>query len=226
MRKPRLSRRVFTRHVLAFFSGRRRSPILRIRTTPTLAIALFLTLTGLSIFAQTIPSSAQGRPSSAPSAEPATQTVLVPADELLVVATTQSINSYNAKQGEKLRFKVVNDFIVNGFLIAKAGDKAVGSVQEGQAGEEGSYFGLGYKAANLRISVDKVYTYCGDTLEVDFDRSEYRRRQGAFGSNKDVTIAIGQKYAPYVDHAQKVCGTPTTEEPIAIDDSVLRTAKH
>ncbi|MGZ3506361.1 MAG: hypothetical protein ACXWNZ_18185 [Vulcanimicrobiaceae bacterium] len=152
-------------------------------------------------------------------------TVLVPKDQLLVVRTSSVLNSYSAKLGEKIRYVVVQDFIVNGYLIAKAGDAAESQVQEGQAGETGIY-GFGQKAANLRVSVDQVYTYCGDTLLVDFDRSEYRRTQGFLGSHKDVEIAKGQKYVPFVDHPQKVCAMPTTQTSLPIPQDALRSADH
>jgi hypothetical protein len=151
-------------------------------------------------------------------------TVLIPKDTIVVVRTIQDLNSYSAKTGAKLRYEVLQDVIVNGHVIAKAGDTAQGAVQEGQAGDAAGLFGLGYKAANLRVSVDEVYNFCGDTIHVDFDRSEYRRRQGAFGSNKDVQIVKGQKYAAYTDRVQRLCGEATTEAELPFPSDALRSA--
>ena len=114
--------------------------------------------------------------------------------------------------------------MVSGYLIAKAGDIAEGAVEEGQNGDEG-FIGIGYKAANLRLSVDKLFTYCGSTLELAFDRSEYRRRQGAFGSHKDVEVVKGQKYAPVIDHPQQACAIKTDAQPIPIPTDALKADK-
>jgi len=173
--------------------------------------------------------------SSVPSASPAVINlatpipgmvqVLLPKDISMVVNTTESLNSYSAHQGEKIHYVVTQDLVVAGYLIAKAGDTAEGQVQEGQAGDSGGYYGIGWKAANLRVSVDKIYTYCGSELQVAFDRSEYRRRQGIFGSHKDVEVIKGQKYVPVVDHPQQVCATKTTEETLPIPSDALTADK-
>ena len=152
-----------------------------------------------------------------------TVTVLVPKDTPLVVRTIEGHNSYSAQTGQKWHFELVNDLIVNGYVVARAGDDAEGGVQEAQQGKDDFF---NYKAANLRVSVDEVYSFCGDTIHVRFDRSEYRRRQGFFGSNKDVTVVKGQMYVPVVSRAQKVCGVATTATPAPIPTDAIRTADH
>jgi len=136
----------------------------------------------------------------------------------------QSYNSYSAKTGGKVRYEVVQDVIVNGHVVAKAGDTAQGAIQEGQAGETG-VFGIGFKGANLRLSVDEVYNFCGDTLHVDFDRSEYRRRQGMFGSKKDVQVDKGQKYVAQTDRVQRACSEATIATPAPIPGDALKSAE-
>lgn len=150
--------------------------------------------------------------------------VMLPKDIPLVVATSESLNSYSAATGERVKYHVAQHFVVSGYLIAKTGDEAEGMVQEGQQGKTG-YYGIGYKAANLRVSVDKVFTFCGSTLLVSFDRSEYRRRQGAFGSHKDVEIIKGQQYVPVVDHPQQVCAVKTDEKTASIPKDALHADK-
>jgi hypothetical protein len=150
--------------------------------------------------------------------------VFIPRDTTVVVRTTEALNSYSSRTGSKIRYEVLQDVVVRGHVVAKAGDPAQGMVQEGQSGDSGFGFGHTYKAANLRVSVDEVYNFCGDTIHVDFDRSEYRRRQGIVGENKDVQIAKGQKYAAYTDRAQKVCGEPTSEAPPPVPSDALPSA--
>ena len=92
----------------------------------------------------------------------------------------------------------------------KRGDETDGQVLEAQQGKSG-FYGVGYKAADLRISAETVHNFCGDTLRLNFIRSEYRRRQGVFGSEKDVQIKNGQKYIALTAYPQKVCGQATSE---------------
>ncbi|MFY9781641.1 MAG: hypothetical protein WAJ85_14160 [Candidatus Baltobacteraceae bacterium] len=168
------------------------------------------------------PAATQGAAANAVNA-PNTVTVFIPKDTLAVVRTTRAYNSYSAHTGEKVEYELVQDLIVNGYVVAKAGDAAEGMVQEGQAGETG-FYGIGNKSANLRVSVDEIYNFCGDTIHTDFDRSEYRRRQGMFGENKDVQIIKGQMYVPVVNRPQRVCGEPTAEAPAPIPSDAVRTA--
>ncbi len=155
----------------------------------------------------------------------ATQTILVPKGTPVVVRTEESYNSYSARTGEVVHFEVVQDVIVEGHLIVRAGDDAEGAIKEGQAGETGIY-GIGYKAANLRLGINTVHNFCGETLHVKFDRSEYRRKQGIFGSNKDVQVVKGQMYVPIVAYAQKLCAVATTATPAPIPSDAIKTADH
>ncbi len=152
-----------------------------------------------------------------------TTSVLVPKGVMLVVRTLEGHNSYSAQTGQKWHFELVNDLIVGGYVVARAGDDAEGGVQEAQQGKDDFF---NYKAANLRVGIDEVHSFCGDTIHVRFDRSEYRRRQGLFGSNKDVTITKGQMYVPIVSRAQRVCGVSTTATPAPIPADAIRTADH
>jgi opacity protein-like surface antigen len=153
-----------------------------------------------------------------------TDVVLIPRGFEIVVRTIQGYNSYSANTGSKMRYEVVQDAIVNGHVIARKGDTAQGAVQDAKQGDAGGFYGIGYKAANLRVSVDEIYNFCGDTIHVDFDRSEYRRRQGLFGSNKDVQVIKGQMYVPITDRVQKVCGVATAAAPLPIPSDALRRA--
>lgn len=65
-------------------------------------------------------------------------------------------------------------------------------------------------AANSRVSLEKVFTYCGDTLDMDFQRSEFRQRQGLFGSHKDVEIVKGQKYQAPTSERRKLAAPRRT----------------
>jgi len=160
--------------------------------------------------APSVPTAAPAEP-AAPVAPAPPLVYIVPRDAPIVVRTKYSESSYSAKAGAKIRYIVTQDAIVDGQLIAKAGDTADGQVEEGQNGESGKLFGGGCKAANLRVSVDNV------------DRTESRRNQGAFGSNKDVRIGKGQQYVAVTDRPQRVCTEATSATPSPISGDALET---
>lgn len=159
-------------------------------------------------------------PPPAVGAPQGTETVFVPKGTPVVVSTAEAINSYAASPREPISYTVVQDVVVNGHVIAKAGDEADGQVLESQQGKSG-FYGIGYKAADLRISADAVHNFCGDTIKLHFIRSEYRRRQGLFGSQKDVQIIDGQKYVAMTAFPQRICGQPTTEAEPPIPNDAL-----
>lgn len=166
--------------------------------------------------------SASGTASPPPAAgvPQGTATVFVPKGTVAVVATAEAINSYAASPREPITYTLAQDVVVNGYLIAKAGDEADGQVLEAQQGKTG-FYGVGYKAADLRISVDAIHNFCGDTIKLHFIRSEYRRRQGLFGSEKDVQIIDGQKYIALTAYPQRICGQVTTEGNPAVPSDAL-----
>jgi hypothetical protein len=163
-----------------------------------------------------VPASVAAAQDSAPTPSPGglgsppTVAVFVPKDTVVVIATTEAISSYAASPREPISYQVVNDVVVDGHVVAKAGDEAEGQVLESQQGKTG-FYGVGYKAADLRISANEIHNFCGDTLKLRFIRSEYRRRQGMFGSKKDVEVIDGQKYIAVTAFPQKICGQETTE---------------
>ncbi|HEY9180190.1 MAG TPA: hypothetical protein VIO32_05690, partial [Candidatus Baltobacteraceae bacterium] len=164
-----------------------------------------------------VPSPSVADQSAASSIEP----VVVPRNTVIVVALDHLVNSYSAASREPLSYTVAQDVIVNGHIIAKAGDEATGLVLEAQQGDQGGRWGIGWKAANLRVDVENVHNFCGDTIPMSFIRSEYRRRQGLFGSHQDLEIIKGQKYIASVARTTKVCGETSDEQPPALPTDAL-----
>jgi hypothetical protein len=150
------------------------------------------------------------------------QAAFLPKGVIFPVQTMQSYSAYGSAPGSKVRYELLQDVVINGFLFAMKGDTAEGTVQ---AAHEGSAFplrGIG-GGSDLRVSVDKVYNFCGDTIAVDFDRSEYRDFRGNWNwlmlvgigfflkPDKDVHIVRGQQYAAFSNRPQHVCAAPTTQ---------------
>lgn len=145
------------------------------------------------------------------------------------VQAMSGYNSYAALAGEKLRYEVMEDVVVGGLVIAKRGDTAYGRAQEALRG--GCTLSIIYcfsrQAASLRVSVDDVYNFCGDTIHVYFDRSEYRSvRTGFLHSNDNVVIAKGQAYLAVTDRPQRVCGETTSAPDSTPPETALQTSDH
>ena len=165
------------------------------------------------------PTSSAAANSTTSTASAAQTQVLVPAGTLIVVSTKHGYTSYGASSGTKVLYEVAQDVVVNGYLIARAGDAAEGEILNSHQGVHNL---IESQAANLRVSLDKIFTYCGDTLDMDFQRSEFRQRQGFLGSHKDVEIIKGQKYQAPTERAVRVCGTKTDEIQPAIPADALK----
>lgn len=158
-------------------------------------------------------------PSPSPTLSPSSAVQLVPRGTVIVVKTLHGINSYGEEAGAKLTYEVTQDVVVNGYVVAKTGDVAEGVIQDAAEGRN-DFFSV--KAANLRVTVDAVYNFCGDKLAMDFVRSEFRQRQGLFGSHKDVEIIKGQMYQVPTERPQRVCAQRTTETPLPIPSNALQ----
>ena len=161
-------------------------------------------------------------PSPQPSVTPAatTETTVVPGGTLIVVATRRGYKSYGESTGTKVTYDVVQDVVVNGHIIVKAGDVGEGQVLNAREGSTNFWTGE-TKGANLRISLDKVYNFCGDTIEIDFARTEFRNRQGLFGSKKDVEVSKGQLYKAPTERTQKICSERTEATPAPVPVNAL-----
>lgn len=163
---------------------------------------------------------------------------VVPKGTPIVVQTYNAINSATFQPGERLAFTVTNDVIVNGAVVAKAGDRAMGVVDDAQQGKKvhagtagimlgpaGAVAGAAAnkaasKGSNLRISVNQLKTFCGGTIGLSFVRSEYHRPK-RLQKMTSVEIAKGQKYVASVANDVTVCGVATTKEPAPIPRDAL-----
>lgn len=168
----------------------------------------------------------------------ATTTAHVPKDTPVVVQTYNAINSATFHPGERLAYTVSQDVIVDGVIIARAGDMAEGVVEEARQGSKvhagtaaaalgpvgmvagGAANKAMSKGANLRVTVTKLDTFCGGHIELSFVRSEYHAPK-RFHKMTAVEIAKGQKYIAPVAHETTTCGVATTRTPAPIPSDAL-----
>ncbi len=175
--------------------------------------------------------------------------VVVPAGTPVVVQTTAELLSNTVHAGDPAAYVVASDVIVNGHVVAHAGDPAAGIVKDARAGSAtatrigrglgrmvGGLVGAGAlggalggaagsaadRYANLRLTVESVSSFCGDTVRVSFDRSEYHPSER--DAAKPVKVAQGQRYVALVAAEQTVCGTLTSAAPAAVPDDALRSS--
>jgi hypothetical protein len=148
------------------------------------------------------------------------QTMWLPKGVSFPVHTMQSYSGYEARDGSPIRLEVTQDVIVAGRLVAMSGDTAIGHFIVAQRGKISTFdnpdVGLvgvfGSRASLLQMTIDRVYSYCGDEIVTDFDRTEYRRKRFGFLFDADVDqhIIRGQEYVAFTYRPQRVCSTPTT----------------
>ncbi|MBC5799230.1 MAG: hypothetical protein GIX03_08385 [Candidatus Eremiobacteraeota bacterium] len=166
-------------------------------------------------------------------------TTSLPKGTPVVVQTYNAINSATFHVGEHLAYTVTDDVIVNGAIVAKAGDRASGVVEDAvqgrkvRAGRAGMLLGpvgavaggaanrVASKGADLRVSVDKLQSFCGATIDLSFVRSEYHKPK-RFSKMTSVEIAKGQKYVATVARDSTVCSEPTTKSAAPIPSDALR----
>jgi hypothetical protein len=168
----------------------------------------------------------------------ASSKVVVAKNTPIVVQTYNEVNSATFHSGERLAYIVTQDVIVNGALIARAGDAADGTVLDAQQGKQrhagaagaaagpigmvagGTVNKYASQGADLRVSVTSVRTFCGGTIPLSFVRSEYHPPK-RHGKAETVQIAKGQKYVATVAADTTACAVPTTRTPAPIPGDAL-----
>ena len=213
--------------------------MLRLRRASLLATVLAGVLTGYPL----VPLAAESDP-------PAPRVpVTVAAGTPVVVTTTSELLSNKTHANDAVDYVLASDVIVDGHVVARAGDAATGIVKDARAGATtatrvgrglgrlvGGLAGVAAiggaiggaagssldRYANLRLTVDTVKSFCGDVLRVDFDRSEYHPSEK--DAKTPVKVVKGQRYVALVSAAQTVCGIATTAAPAALPDDALRSS--
>jgi hypothetical protein len=151
--------------------------------------------------------------------------VWLPKGTLFPVHTMQSYSTFEALPNGKMRLELDQDIVVNGFLVAMKGDTAEGSFPTTMSGR--NFFFVTISGSLFQISIDTIYSYCGDKIDVNFDRTEYRSaRIGPFHSDMDQHIIRGQEYVSFTSRPQTVCGVPTVRTNAVMPPTALYPTTH
>ena len=151
-------------------------------------------------------------------------TVFVPKDINVPVLLTKEIRvgGMGDSQQKKLKFEAAQDVIVKGVIVVKKGDTVEGHYTSTKNITK-SMFG-GKVSEELALAVDDVATFCGDTLNLQFERT-FRggARLGVLGVNAhDAVFDKGTVLLARTDRVhKKVCGEKTSLAPQPLPSGLL-----
>jgi hypothetical protein len=117
--------------------------------------------------------------------------ISIPRGTIVRVSITDELDGYRNLAGSKIHFTTLDPVVVDGKTIVEKNDIGEGTIQDGGHGL-------------LRISVDRIYTFCGDTLDMLFEFAAADRRR-AFASGAPSQIHKGTAFLPATLHVQNAC---------------------
>src|SRR5579883_1167345 len=123
-----------------------------------------------------------------------------------------------------MRFKVAQDVIVNGYVVAKAGDVADGHFDT-QTNITKRVFSTN-TSVELAVDVDDVVNFCGDTIQLEFERTYVggaRAGTMSFGwHSHDADFAKGSVLKASTDRQEKgICADKTTATPAPLPSGII-----
>ena len=172
-------------------------------------LLLFATVLALTVAATPPPQSSSA---SSP-------TVFIPRGTTMFVTVTKDIRVGGAgtnSEVHKVKFEVTQDIILNGSVIAKAGDLAEGEYTN-QNNITKRVFSTN-ESQEVALDVDDIVNFCGDTIHVEFERTFVGGARGGFMSfgvhAHDAVFAKGSILKAQTDRPQKnICAEATTATP-------------
>lgn len=150
--------------------------------------------------------------------------VLVPKDLSVPVVLTKEIRvgGMGDAQQKKVKFEAAQDVIVKGVIVVKKGDTVEGHYSSTR-NVTSSMFG-GKVSEELSLTIDDVATFCGDTLNLQFERT-FRggARVGLLGVNAhDAVFEKGTVLLARTDRVhKKTCGEKTSLVPQPLPSGLL-----
>jgi hypothetical protein len=156
---------------------------------------------------------------SAPIAPASPPTITIPRGTVMYVTVTKDIRVGGAgtnSEVHKVKFEVTQDIILNGFVIAKAGDLAEGEYTN-QSNVTKRVFSTN-ESQEVALDVDDIVNFCGDTIHTQFERTFVGGARGGFMSfgvhAHDAVFAKGSVLKAQTDRPQKgICSEATTATP-------------
>jgi hypothetical protein len=129
-------------------------------------------------------------------------TVSVPAGTLVPVQTLAGYDSFSSREGTPVRYRVTGDVVIDGEIVARAGDRALGHVEQSRSGLGPGPGPGAFDHGLLRVSVDSVRTFCGSTLRVASEQ-----HADVPDADGDVGFPRGTMFVSTVAGTQTVCAS-------------------
>jgi hypothetical protein len=154
--------------------------------------------------------------------------IMVPRGVIVPILVTREvrIGAIGASQEEhKVKFAVDQDVIVDGYVVAKAGDLVEGFYDTQTNQTKRSFETKTSQEVELDI-VDAV-NFCGDTIHLQFQRTFVGGERSGFLSfgvhEHDAVFAKGSVVVASTDRVEKqICAEPTTATPRPLPGNVIR----
>ena len=156
-------------------------------------------------------------PTLAPSAS--SPAVRIPRGTVLFVTVTKDIRVGGAgtnSEVHKVKFEVTQDIILNGYIVAKAGDLAEGEYTN-QNNITKRVFSTN-ESQEVALDIDDIVNFCGDTIHTEFERTFVGGARGGFMSfgihAHDAVFAKGSILKAQTDRPEKdICAEATAATP-------------
>jgi hypothetical protein len=159
-------------------------------------------------------------PTAAPGpTPPVAQTVYIPRGTVIYVTVPKDIRvggAGNNSEVHKVKFDVSQDIVVDGHVIAKAGDLAEGEYTN-QSNITVRLFSAN-ASQEVALDVDDIVNFCGDTIHVEFERTFVggaRAGLMSFGIHAhDAVFPKGSVLKAATDRPEKaICAEATAASP-------------
>lgn len=156
---------------------------------------------------------------AAPPIAPSYPSIFVPRGTTVPVLVTKDVRvgAFGSNtQERKVRFTVAQDLIVNGYLIAKAGDLVEGRFTSQQNVTRRTFETT--TSQEVTLDIDDAVNFCGDTLHVGFERTFVGGVRSGFLSfgvhGHDAVFRKGLILQAATDRGERnICAQPTSAPP-------------
>ncbi|HEX3368796.1 MAG TPA: hypothetical protein VHS56_04395, partial [Candidatus Cybelea sp.] len=165
---------------------------------------------------------------AAGAADPTPSGIAVPRGIVIPILVTKDVRASaqeTTPQARKVKLAVAQDVIVNGYVIARAGDLAEGHYDT-QSNQTKRTFTTNV-SEDLTLDIDDVVNFCGDTIQTQFERTFVGGVRSGFLSlgvhSHDAVFGRGSVLAASTDRFEKsVCAETTTATPPPLPRNLIK----
>lgn len=175
-----------------------------------------------------LPSFGLALPIAALVAQSAATTTSVARGVMIPILVTKDIRvgATGTSEGEHtIKLAVAQDVILNGYVIAKAGDLAEGHYNT-QTNQTKRTF-ENEESMELTLDIDDIVNFCGDTIHTEFERTFVGGARSGFLSfgvhEHDAVFGKGSILAAATDRFEKsVCAAATSATPPPLPHNIIK----